>query len=62
MNAAELRAIGEHLSQSRPDIYGRGWQSALARQMGVSSRRVRQWLAGDPIPESRANHILLLVK
>lgn len=38
-----LRAIGERL-------HGTRWQTALARDLGVSDRRVRQWLSGDPIP------------
>lgn len=39
-----LRAIGEAL-------YGERWQSDTARLLGVDSRRVRQWMAGErPIP------------
>lgn len=35
-----LRAAGELL-------YGSRWQSDLAAALGVGSRRVREWLAGD---------------
>lgn len=28
-----------------------GWQSRIARKIGVSDRTVRRWLAGNPIPE-----------
>lgn len=35
-----LRAVGEAL-------YGDMWQSNLARDLGVNSRRVREWLAGE---------------
>jgi hypothetical protein len=38
-----LRTTGERL-------HGARWQTALARDLNVSDRRVRQWLAGDPIP------------
>ena len=36
----KLRAAGEAL-------YGDMWQSNLARDLGVNSRRVREWLAGE---------------
>lgn len=38
-----LRHCGEAL-------YGEQWQSALARDMLVSSRTMRRWVAGAPIP------------
>lgn len=32
-------------------IYGRRWQSAFARDLGVNPRTVRRWAAGDaPVP------------
>lgn len=40
MNPSSLREIGEAL-------YGEEWQSDLARAVGVTSRTVRRWLAGD---------------
>lgn len=40
---ALLREAGEAL-------YGPRWQSDLARDLGVSDRTVRRWVAGQPIP------------
>jgi len=32
-------------------LYGPQWQSALARDLGVSDRTMRRWVAGDqPVP------------
>ena len=31
-------------------LSGNEWQSAVARDLGVSSRTVRRWAAGAPIP------------
>lgn len=31
-------------------LYGPRWQSDLARDLGVSDRTVRYWLAGNDIP------------
>ena len=42
MTGSELRAIGEGL-------FGRRWQSDLARELSVNERTVRYWLS-----ESRA--------
>lgn len=28
-------------------LYGQQWQSALARDLGVSDRTMRRWVAGD---------------
>lgn len=42
--ASPLRAVGEAL-------YGRQWQSDIARDLDVSDRTVRRWIAGaDPLP------------
>lgn len=41
-----LRRTGEAL-------YGERWQSALARALGVSDRRVRAWAAGEGEPHPR---------
>lgn len=38
-----LRTTGEAL-------YGSQWQSAIARDLGVSDRTVRRWVKGDAIP------------
>jgi hypothetical protein len=33
-------------------IFGWGWQSALAREIGKSDRQVRRWASGEtPIPD-----------
>lgn len=33
-------------------LYGQQWQSALARDLGVSDRTMRRWVAGThPLPE-----------
>lgn len=47
MTPKQLRVAGLTLARNDPQTYGRGWQSALARVMGVNSRRVRSWLSGD---------------
>lgn len=31
-------------------LYGQQWQSALARDLGVSDRTVRRWVAGSSDP------------
>ena len=45
IGVAELEKVGVAL-------FGKQWQSDLARALGLSdSRRIRQWLSGDrPIP------------
>lgn len=44
MTASELKAVGIAL-------FGEGWQSKLARTLGVAPRTVRRWAAGTvPIP------------
>lgn len=40
MTPTQLTKLGER-------IYGPGWQSALARDLGKNDRTVRRWLAGD---------------
>jgi hypothetical protein len=69
MTPAQLRKAGEALARNDPKTYGRGWQSALGRVLGVGSRTVRAWLAGEYrmtqatgmlikrlVEESRGNH------
>lgn len=41
---ADLEAAGKAL-------YGAQWQSALAHALGVKSRRVREWVAGERKPK-----------
>ena len=39
------------LSLLGKEIFGEGWQSELARHVGVDARQVRRWVAGDsPVP------------
>jgi hypothetical protein len=40
MTPEELREIGE-------EIYGKRWQSPLARALDVDARSVRRWLSGQ---------------
>ena len=47
MTPTQLRKAGETLVRNDPKTYRRGWQSALARVIGVDSRRVRAWLSGE---------------
>ncbi len=42
--AQRLREVGQRL-------HGERWQTALSRDLGVSDRRVRQWLEGQRVPE-----------
>lgn len=42
MTPDQLREIGEAL-------YGTGWQSDLAADLGVAERTVRRWLSGAQI-------------
>lgn len=43
-------------------LYGPQWQSALARDLGVSDRTIRRWVAGQfPVPVGvRADLVTLL--
>ena len=58
MTPNQLRKAGEALARNDPETYGRGWQSALARVIGVNSRRVRAWLSGELVI-SQANGMLI---
>lgn len=57
MTRDELRVAGETL-------FGEGWQTALARELGVADRTVRRWLSGQiPIGErvgKKINRLLSL--
>lgn len=44
MTANDQRAL---LLRSGNALYGERWQSALAQDLNVGARRVREWLAGD---------------
>ena len=43
-------------------LYGQQWQTALARDLGVSGRTMRRWVAGQfPVPVGvRADLVTLL--
>lgn len=44
-------------------LYGKRWQSALARDLKVSDRTVRRWVRGDsPIPEHAQRDLLLALQ
>ena len=49
MTPIQLRKAGESLASNDPQTYRRGWQSALARVIGVDARQIRYWLQG-PTP------------
>ncbi|EKO3612166.1 hypothetical protein M3914_003377 [Vibrio metschnikovii] len=39
-------------------LYGERWQSDLARDLKLDSRRIRQWLSDDrPIPDGVVNDL-----
>lgn len=41
----------DHLIAAGRALFGERWQTDVARALGVDSRRVRQWMAGErPIP------------
>ena len=40
-------------------LYGERWQSALAHDLGVDPRRVRQWMAGERKPQPGVMHDII---
>lgn len=38
---------------------GRGWQSAIARELGVNRSTVSRWLRGGTIPALVAKHLAI---
>ncbi len=63
MSPDDLEAIGRSLVERDASTYGRGWQSALARQLGVNDRTVRRWLSGERrISEPMARLIHFIAK
>lgn len=53
---ANLIATGEAL-------FGPLWQSAIARDLGVSNRTIRRWVAGtSPLPDGLTAELLHLVR
>jgi hypothetical protein len=52
-----------HLEQIGRALYGERWQSPLARDLDVSDRTVRRWMAGEwPIPEGIASDLDRLLR
>ncbi len=43
---------GEALALAGEALYGPRWQSDLARDIGVSDRTMRRWVAGTDTPRS----------
>lgn len=53
----------EQLEQSGQLLYGDQWQSNLARELSIDSRRVRQWVTGDrPISDWVGGEVMQLLK
>jgi hypothetical protein len=50
------------LSDSGEALYGPHWQSALARDLGVSDRTVRRWAAGADMPSGVYTDLLRLTQ
>jgi hypothetical protein len=51
------------LIQTGRALYGERWQSPLARDLGVDSRRVRAWCNDErPVPDLKEMLKLLLMK
>ncbi|NPE57714.1 transcriptional regulator [Dickeya dadantii] len=56
LSSIDLASAGEAL-------YGQQWQSALARELDVDSRRIRHWMSGErPIPAGIRAEIAALCK
>lgn len=53
----------KQLSAAAQTLYGKQWQTSLARRIGVDARTVRKWAAGDrATPQPVAELLALLVK
>jgi DNA-binding transcriptional regulator YiaG len=50
------------LQRAGEALYGLQWQSALARDLGISDRTMRRWAAGDSIPEGVSADLTALCK
>lgn len=63
MTPKQLRKAGETLARNDPETYGQGWQSALARRVGVRPWTVSAWLGGrSPIRQAMGMLIERLVE
>lgn len=59
----DWRIAPEQLKSAGRALYGDQWQSALARDLGVGSRRVREWMALErSIPAGVGLQICTLLK
>lgn len=59
----EKRLTPDELTQAGSILYGKQWQSELARSLEVDSRRVRDWLQGRrPVPIGVKWEIIDLLK
>lgn len=55
--------MSELLVQCGEALYGPLWQSALARDLQVSDRTVRRWIAGTtPVPAGVYSDLLRLIQ
>jgi hypothetical protein len=51
------------LSDVGEALYGSRWQSELARNIGVSDRSIRRWVAGtDEVPDAAWRDMALLLE
>lgn len=50
------------LAECGKALYGPQWQSALARDLHVSDRTVRRWIAGSSVPASLDAELTRLVQ
>lgn len=50
-----LRVVGEAL-------YGRQWQRPLSRDLGVSDRTIRNWVAGQGCPRDLPGRLLPILR
>lgn len=59
----DLLTQKEHIFQAAEYIMGTryGWQSNLARRMGVDPRTVRRWLSGEEKPSPTAWNLLKMM-
>ena len=62
MTAERPHLTAADLAQVGAVLYGARWQSALARDLGVSDRTVRRWVAGtSPVPHPIAGKLAVLL-
>jgi hypothetical protein len=42
-----------NLTDTGLTLYGRGWQTAVARELSLPARSVSRWCNGGPVPDIR---------